>query len=99
MSINFVNLVSQGRAKAIGVCWTPEELEALLTLEKECGIARTVAADYIRNGITTVEDYNKSKEVDFKPKTIEEAAVVAEEVIKEKAQEAIKTSTGKKKTK
>ena len=99
MSINFVNLVSQGRAHSLGRCWTPEELEALLKLERECGLARTIAADYIRNGIITPEDYKKSKEVDFVPKTVDEATVEAEKALKAEGQAAIKTSTGKKKTK
>ena len=89
MSLNYTNLVSQGRAKVMGVPWSPEELEALLTLERECGIARVVAADYIRNGIVTVEDYMKAQEVKFTPKTLDEATADAEKALKEAGQKAI----------
>ena len=89
MSINYTNLVAQGRAKAIGRPWLPEELEALLTLERECKISRTIAADYIRNGIITVEDYKKAQEVEFIPKTLDEATAEAEKVLKEAGQKAI----------
>jgi len=95
MSINYTNLVAQGRAKGIEQPWSPEELEALLTLERECHISRSLAADYIRNGISTVEDFEKAQKAKFTPKTIDEAAAEADKTLKESGKAAI----GKKKTK
>lgn len=70
--LDWTKLVSQGRAKGAGVPWTPEELEALITLERECQIARTRAADYIRAGVLTPEAFHASLKADFKPETLEE---------------------------
>lgn len=95
MSINYTNLVAQGRAKGIEQPWSPEELEALLLLERECNCSRPMAADYIRNGIMTVEDFQKAQEAKFTPKTISQAAEEAAEGLKESGKAAI----GKKKTK
>ena len=52
------------------------------------GLQRTLAADYVRNGITTVSAYDKAVEAEFVPKSLEQihANVVAEhaaEVAKE----------------
>jgi hypothetical protein len=73
MTLNWANLVNQGRAKALGVAWTPEEFEAVILLENEAKIPRTRAADFVRNGIKTIEDYNAAVAEDFTPKTLEEA--------------------------
>ena len=81
--IDLAKLAGQGRAYSAARPWTPEELEALLVLEKERGIGRLAAADYIRNGIVTLEAYDKAAKVDFKPKTLEDAAKAAEESLKE----------------
>jgi len=89
MSLNFTNLVAQGRAKAPGTLWTPEELEALLLLEKTCSLSRVVAADYIRNGIMTPEDYEKAQSVKFAPKTMVEASKETEDALKENGKKAI----------
>lgn len=82
---DFAKLASQGRAFDAHRAWTESELEAVLLLEKEAGeikdvdgvptragLARTVAAEYVRNGITTVEAYDKSVEVGFEVKSLEE---------------------------
>ena len=83
MPIDFAKLVSQGRAKAMGVAWSPEELEALLTLEKERSISRTLAADYIRNGIMTPDAYDKAKEAEYTPKTLDEMHADGEALAKD----------------
>lgn len=51
--INWANLVAKNRAKAFGVPWSDEENRAL-----QAG----VPADFVREGVLTVEDYQaKSK--------------------------------------
>lgn len=97
MSLNWEKLVSQGRAKAQGVAWSPEELEALLTLERERSLSRLTAADYIRNGIMTLDAYDASQEEDFIPKTIEEAKDAVDATLK--AAGAKFSGTGKRKKK
>lgn len=52
MGVNWNNLVDQGRAKAYGVPWTEEEHEAR---------AAGIPADYVRNGVLTLEAYEKAK--------------------------------------
>ena len=91
--LNYENLVTQGRAKAFGVPWSNEELEALLMLEKERKLSRTLAADYIRNGIKTLEDFDKATKKEFVPLTIEEAKKEAEKIIEKRGKEAVKRKT------
>ena len=89
--LNYDNLISKGRAKAYGQPWSPEELDFLISLEKERGISREHAADYIRNGIKSLEDYDKAKENDFKPLNVAEAQKEATKIIEAKGQEAVKS--------
>ena len=90
MSLNFTNLVAQGRAKSIGVCWNEKELDALIALEQKRGLSRVLAADYIRNGLLTVEDYDASQKVKFVPKTLDEAQKSADEALANEGQDAIR---------
>mgnify|MGYP001610616410 CR=1 FL=1 len=90
MSLNFTNLVAQGRAKSNGVCWSEVELESLIALERNRGLSRVLAADYVRNGIVTLEDYDASQKVKFVPKTLDEAQKGAEEALVKVGQDAIK---------
>ena len=72
MALQLVKLASQGRAFDSTRAFTQKEHEAVLTLMRECDIDRTVAADYVRNGICTVEAYKTAVEAEFKPKSLEE---------------------------
>jgi len=76
---DLVKLASQGRAYSSGRAWTAEELESLITLERECGLKRDIAADYIRNGVITPDEYEKAQKADFAPKSLE--VLQAESVI------------------
>ena len=81
--IDLTRLSMQGRAYSVSRAWEPAELDALLTLERERGIARIIAADYIRNGITTVEAYDKAVAASFVPATTADAMARAEAMLKE----------------
>ena len=83
MAIDLARLAGQGRAFSGARPWEPEELDALLVLERERGLGRLKAADYIRNGILTLEDYDKAVKAKFEPKTLEVAAVSAEASLKD----------------
>jgi len=50
---NWSNLVEQGRAKSFGVPWTDEEAQAVFKLK--------IPADLVREGVLTLEDYEKVK--------------------------------------
>lgn len=93
--LNYANLVIQGRAKAHGQPWSPEELELLISIEKK-GISRASAADYIRNGIKSLEDYDEAVKKDFKPLTVNEAKDEAAKVIEARGEEAVKARKTKK---
>lgn len=69
---NFVKLEAQGRAYDATRAWTEQELESLLTLERECDIDRKVAALYIRNGIATKAGYEAAQKAGFVPKSLED---------------------------
>lgn len=98
MSLNYTSLVASGRAKAIGQPWSPEELDSLLLLERERGIGRLAAADYVRNGILTLEDYDKAVEASFVPKTREEAEVEVEAAMKAHGESVVKAKKKSKKS-
>jgi hypothetical protein len=69
---NLMKLASQGRAYDASRAWTEEELASLIALETGRGLVRSVAADLIRNGIRTVEDYDVATEAGFKAKSLED---------------------------
>ena len=80
MALNLLKLASQGRAFDATRPWTQAELEGQLTLEKERELDRRVSAEYVRNGILTVEAYDAAKEAGVVPKSLEaikDEAVVA----------------------
>jgi len=83
MAIDLTKLAGQGRAYSPARAWTPEELDALVRLETERGIGRLKAADFIRNGILTLEAYDAALKATFKPKTLEDAQAVAESALKD----------------
>ena len=57
-NVNWAKLTAQGRCKAIGVPWTEEELKAVYKLK--------IPVDYVRQGILTIEDYEKELSKDKK---------------------------------
>lgn len=83
--IDLGRLAAQGRAYSGSRPWEVEELDALLLLERERGISRTSAADHVRNGIMTLEAFDKATKAAFKPKTLEEAQEAAEDALKDNA--------------
>jgi hypothetical protein len=87
---NWTALVIQGRAKSHGLAWSNEELDAVHLLMKERGIHRTIAADYVRNGIATLKDYDNSLEKNIEPKTLDEIHADAEETIKTETKKRLK---------
>jgi hypothetical protein len=99
MAVNFENLVVKGRAKAPGVCWSNEEWAAVCLLTKEFNIERTIAADFVRNGIRTVEDYLKAKAKAFVPQTLTEATVEVAKAMEAKGAEVVGKAVHKSKKK
>ena len=97
--IDLAKLASQGRAYSATRPWTPEELDALILLETERKITRTIAADYIRNGILTLEAFDKATKAEFVPKTLEDASKEAEAALKDNKfvdePKKVKTAKGK----
>ena len=97
MAHDFTKLVASGRAKAPGQLWSAEEWEAVIKLEKEFKLQRTVAADFVRNGIMTAEDYKKATKKKFVPQTIEEATEEVAKKMKENGEKVVKKPKSKKK--
>lgn len=96
MALDLARLSGQGRAFSGVRAWTPEELDALLVLERERGLGRLVAADYIRNGIVTLEAFDKATKAKFVPKTLEQAADEADASLKDNEFAKAKPTKGKK---
>ena len=92
--VDLAKLASQGRAFSGSRAWEPEELEALVTFERERKVERSLAADFVRNGILTLEAFDKATKAEFKPKTLEEASEVVESTLKDN--EFAKPKKGKK---
>jgi hypothetical protein len=82
MGIDLVRLAAQGRAYSASRPFTPEELDAVIAFQKERGLGRLAAADFVRNGILSLEDLDKALKKDFKPKTQDDAAAEAEKALK-----------------
>lgn len=72
MSLNWTLLVIQGRARSVGIPWTAEELDAVLAIARHSNKSMADAAQYVRQGIMTVEDYEKALTVGEKPQTRED---------------------------
>lgn len=76
--IDWAKLVEQGRAKAIGVPWSEEELKAVYQLK--------IPAEYVRQGILTLEDYQKElekeKEIIVKGKELPLEKLKKDELVK-----------------
>lgn len=87
---NLGRLASQGRAHSAIRPWSAEELEAWLTLQKERSLSRINAANHVRNGIMTVEDFDKATKKGFVPKTMDKAHEEAEEELKKRGPKALK---------
>lgn len=81
--IDLAKLAVQGRAYSAVRPWENEELAALVLLERERGLNRLTAADYVRNGIMTLEAFDKATKAKFVPTTLDEAAEVAEKALKD----------------
>ena len=94
MSLDILRLYSQGRAKSPSELWSTEENDFLYVLVNERGLSRVAAADYIRNGVMSLEDHDKAVKAKFVPTKLEDAHKEAEKSLVEKAKKAIK---GKKK--
>lgn len=86
--IDFVKLSAQGRSFDATRSWTEDELVALLEIES-CGVDRRVAANYVRNGITTKAQYEKAQAVGFTPKSLDELRAEAIAAHQEKVREAL----------
>lgn len=74
--LNWTQLVTQGRAKDIGIAWSEEEQEALKVIMAHSGLERVEAGRYVRQGITTAEAFDKAT----KPATRSELETQAKEV-------------------
>lgn len=64
--VDWGRLVTQGRAKAVGVSWTEEEAVAVAALAKATNQPFSSVAPYVRDGILTVEEYEKAAKKDEK---------------------------------
>lgn len=96
MSLNWPQLVSQGRAKDIGIAWTEDELMQLLKLEAE-GHTRKDAASILRNGEVVnraqLEAQAKELGIEFAPETPD---TVLEKQIDKAKKPVSKKAAGKK---
>lgn len=64
-TLNWTKLYATGRCKAIGIHWTDEERNAVFILR--------IPAEYVREGVITLEDYQKAlrEEADTGKKPLE----------------------------
>lgn len=83
MSIDLPRLAAQGRAYSTARAWTPAEWEAVVLIQTERNISRILAADFVRNGILTLEDYDRATEAEFVPKTLGAAVADTEASLKD----------------
>lgn len=91
---NLVDMARKGRRYSADRAWTNEELEALVVLEKERGVPRPDAAEWVRNGVVKgvsdekgnvsvdLSEYDKAKKDGFSPVKLEDAIAKAQEDLK-----------------
>jgi predicted DNA-binding protein YlxM (UPF0122 family) len=72
MSLNWTNLVTQGRAKDVGIPWSEKELDLMLEIAHKHNDHLSAIAPYIRKGISSVEEYEEALSGGDKPKTRED---------------------------
>lgn len=99
MAVQLVKLAAEGRAFDATRPFTEKEHEAVLTLMREggpvdadgerSGMQRIEAATYVRNGITTVEAYDKAVEANFEPKSLESIQAEAVKAYQEEVAETL----------
>lgn len=80
--IDLARLSSQGRAFSPLRPWTNEENEAVALFVAERGLDRTKAADYVRNGAITLEDFDAMIKKGVEPTTLDEAQQEVEKTLK-----------------
>jgi UDP-N-acetylglucosamine:LPS N-acetylglucosamine transferase len=97
--MDYTKLFNQGRAKTPGELWTPEENEAVHKIANERHVSRESAADYVRNGILTLEDFDAAVKKAFTPLTYKEMIEGVFKSAKETVKKAVlkPKKTGKKK--
>ena len=78
MGIRLTGLAASGRGNRAARTWTAEEGHCVKILMDERRLSRLHAADHVRNGIASLEDFDKATKKGFVPKTQEEAAEEAE---------------------
>jgi hypothetical protein len=82
---NIQALYESGRAKSRTELWTAEENELVHLLVKQRGIQRQAAADYVRNGVASLEDYDKATKAKFVPTKLDDAVKAVTEGLKDNA--------------
>ncbi|HUV72297.1 MAG TPA: hypothetical protein VMW25_04755 [Clostridia bacterium] len=82
--IDWGKLVSQGRAKAAGISWSDEEMQAVVLLCKTFNKTMSEVAPYVRQGIFTAEDYKKAQD---KPGVVNPYLKLSKDALMKKAQE------------
>ena len=92
MGHNLMHLASQGRAYSAGRPWSADEGEAVKMLIDERHLGRIRAADWVRNGILTLEAFDKATKKEFVPKTMDQAHEEAEKALKERGKKAVTSS-------
>lgn len=78
--LNWTRLVTQGRAKDIGIAWNEKEQEAIAALIEHTGMERVAVAAYVREGILTAKDYDAAQKSGNKPTGREELEARATEL-------------------
>jgi predicted DNA-binding protein YlxM (UPF0122 family) len=88
--MNLHALFLQGRAKSPFELWSPAENELVHEIAQKRGVSRTQAADYVRNGVSSLEEYDKAVKAKFKPKDLNEAVAEAVQTLSKTVKKAVK---------
>ncbi len=92
MGHNLSGLAAKGRAYSEGRPWHAHELDAVLLLMTERHLNRENAANYVRNGIETLDAYDAASKKNFKPKTRDEAKEDMEKELKGRGSKVVKSN-------
>lgn len=96
--VNLAKLAGQGRAYDATRPWSEEELSIWLEIQQERGLNQINAAEYVRQGVRTLDEFDKMQKKGLEPSDVVEAKSKASSKAGEEALKGVRKSTKTKKT-
>lgn len=96
-NVDLARLAFNGRAFDATRPWTDEENAAVYLFVGKRDVRREVAADHVRNGILTLEDFDKAQKIGLVPKDLADVKLNAVSSLQKETKASLKTKVKRKK--